>query len=89
VTKFLFYQLNRNRHFLSFDNSENQTNLRLNQVLSCPLFLPQLAEQETIADKLDAMSEQTQRLASVYECKLTALDALKKSLLHQAFTGNL
>ena len=25
-TKFLFYQLNRNRHFLAFDNGENQTN---------------------------------------------------------------
>jgi|CZKV01.1.fsa_nt_gi type I restriction enzyme S subunit len=88
-TKFLFYQLNRNRHFLSFDNGENQTNLRLNQVLSCPLFLPPLAEQKTIADNLDAMSEETQRLASLYERKLAALAALKQSLLHQAFTGNL
>ena len=87
--KFLFYQLNRNRHFLSFDNGENQTNLRLNQVLSCPLFLPPLTEQEIIADNLDAMSEETQRLASLYERKLAALVALKQSLLHQAFTGNL
>jgi type I restriction enzyme S subunit len=87
--KFLFYQLNRNRHFLSFDNSENQTNLRLNQVLSCPLFLPPLAEQETIADKLDATSGETQRLFGIYERKLAALEALKKSLLHQAFSGNL
>jgi len=88
-TKFLFYQINRNRHFLSFNNGENQTNLRLNQVLSCPLFLPPLIEQKTIADKLDAMSEETQRLASIYERKLAALEALKKSLLHQAFAGNL
>jgi type I restriction enzyme S subunit len=88
-TKFLFYQINRNWHFLSFDNGENQTNLRLNQVLSCPLFIPPLAEQETIADNLDAMSEETQRLARLYERKLAALEALKKSLLHQAFTGEL
>lgn len=88
-TKFLFYQLNRNRHFLSFDNGENQTNLRLNQVLSCPLFLPPLAEQKTIADNLDATSEETQRLASLYKRKLVALEAFKKSLLHQAFTGQL
>jgi type I restriction enzyme S subunit len=88
-TKFLFYQLNRNRHFLSFDNGGNQTNMRLNQVLSCPLFLPPLAEQETIADTLDALTEETERLASLYEQKLAALDALKKSLLHQAFTGQL
>jgi type I restriction enzyme S subunit len=32
---------------------------------------------------------ETERLASIYERKLTALDALKKSLLHQAFTGAL
>jgi type I restriction enzyme S subunit len=88
-TKFLFYQLNRNRHFTSFDNGENQTNLRLNQVLSCPLFVPPLAEQETIAENLDAMLEETQRLESIYEKKLTALEMLKKSLLHEAFTGKL
>jgi type I restriction enzyme S subunit len=30
-----------------------------------------------------------QRLESLYQNKLNALDELKKSLLHQAFTGNL
>ncbi len=87
--KFLFYQLNRNRHFLAFDNGENQTNLRLNQVVSCPLFIPAISEQESIAATLDAMSEETQRLESIYQQKLAALDAMKKSLLHQAFTGAL
>ena len=32
---------------------------------------------------------ETQRLASLYQRKLAALEALKKSLLHQAFTGEL
>jgi type I restriction enzyme S subunit len=32
---------------------------------------------------------ETQRLARLYERKLAALAALKKSLLHQAFTGQL
>ena len=32
---------------------------------------------------------ETQRLALFYEQKLAALEALKKSLLHQAFTGEL
>ena len=39
--------------------------------------------------KLDAMLAETQRLARLYERKLAALEALKKSLLHQAFTGQL
>jgi len=32
---------------------------------------------------------ETQRLASLYERKLAALEALKKSLLNEAFTGKL
>jgi len=88
-TKFLFYQLNRNRHLLAFDNGENQTNLRLNQVLGCPLFFPTFPEQKSIAAMLDVMSEETQHLESLYQRKLAALDALKKSLLNQAFSGAL
>jgi type I restriction enzyme S subunit len=50
---------------------------------------PPLAEQRRIADNLDDLHEQTQRLAAIYSRKLAALEALKKSLLHQAFTGGL
>jgi len=50
---------------------------------------PPVAEQKEIVTKLDALSEETQRLARLYEQKLAALGALKKSLLHQAFTGAL
>jgi len=51
--KFLYYQLNRNKHFLSFDNGENQTNLRLNQILDCLLYLPPFSEQKRIVVILD------------------------------------
>jgi type I restriction enzyme S subunit len=51
--------------------------------------VPPIAEQRRIAAKLDALSEETQRLARLYERKHAALEALKKSLLHQAFTGQL
>ena len=50
---------------------------------------PSLMDQRKIAAKLDAMDPETQHLVSIYERKLVALEALKKSLLHQAFTGNL
>lgn len=46
-------------------------------------------EQRRIANQLDTLAAETQRLASLYQQKLTALDALKKSLLHHAFTGQL
>jgi len=50
---------------------------------------PTVTEQKRIAAKFDALVVETQRLAGLYERKLAALEALKKSLLHQAFTGAL
>ena len=46
-----------------------------------------LAFQRATAAKLNAVSEETQRLEFLYQRKLAALDELKKSLLHQAFSG--
>lgn len=47
------------------------------------------SQQQGAATMLDALSGKTQCLESIYQQKLAALDALKKSLLHQAFTGAL
>jgi len=63
--------------------------LQTEQIRSLNCFLPPRAEQHRIIAQIDSMREETQRLASLYQHKLAALDALKKSLLHQAFTGNL
>jgi type I restriction enzyme S subunit len=46
-------------------------------------------EQAAVVSGLDAMRTETQRLESLYQQKLAALDDLKKSLLHQAFSGAL
>jgi type I restriction enzyme S subunit len=45
--------------------------------------------QEGIVSKLDDLRKETQRLAHIYEQKREALEALKKSILHEAFSGNL
>jgi type I restriction enzyme S subunit len=50
---------------------------------------PKLEEQKRIAAKFESLCEETERLESIYQQKLTMLGTLKKSLLHQAFTGNL
>ena len=50
---------------------------------------PPVAEQKKIVARLDSLSEETQRLARIYEQKLEALESLKKSILHEAFSGNL
>lgn len=55
-------------------------------VVSFPTSLP---EQKRIVSTLAALTTETERLAGMYERKLAALEALKESLLHQAFTGRL
>lgn len=50
---------------------------------------PPVAEQRQLVAKLDTLSEQTQRLEYIYQQKLAALGELKRSLLHQAFSGQL
>jgi type I restriction enzyme S subunit len=51
--------------------------------------LPSIEIQQTIVQKLDNLSAETEKLQAIYQKKLTALDALKKSLLNQAFAGEL
>ena len=51
--------------------------------------IPSLKVQNSIVSKLLSLDEETQRLQTLYQQKLDALEALKKSLLHQAFSGNL
>jgi type I restriction enzyme S subunit len=50
---------------------------------------PTLNEQKRIAARLDSLAAETQNLTVIYQRKLAALGELKKSLLDQAFTGQL
>ena len=52
-------------------------------------FPKSLTTQGEIVSKLEDLRVETQCLARIYERKLAALAELKKSLLHQAFTGEL
>ena len=51
--------------------------------------LPPVDQQKRIAANLDALSDEVRRFEVVVRGKLTALDELKQSLLHQAFSGQL
>jgi len=54
------------------------------------VFFPtSIAQQRAIVSTLTDLEAETTRLASIYQQKLAALDELKKSLLHQAFSGEL
>jgi type I restriction enzyme S subunit len=52
-------------------------------------FPTSIAQQRAIVSTLTDLEAETDRLASIYQQKLAALDELKKSLLHQAFSGEL
>ncbi len=53
------------------------------------IFLPTLEEQAQIVNTLDELLDLSRQLEAIYRQKLTALEDLKKSLLHQAFSGQL
>ena len=48
-----------------------------------------LADQAAAIAKLNSLATETQRLESLYRQKLAALEELKRSLLHRAFSGQL
>ena len=52
-------------------------------------FPKSIEEQQTIIARLADLDLETQRLASICRQKIDVLDELKKSLLHQAFSGQL
>jgi type I restriction enzyme S subunit len=72
-----------------YDNGAAQPNLGAKSVAKYNVPLPKVGEQKGVVKILDALVAETQRLEFLYQQKLTALDALKKSLLHQAFSGHL
>lgn len=51
--------------------------------------IPDLATQRRVVNHSLELDKETQRLARIYERTLDALEALKRSLLHQAFSGAL
>jgi type I restriction enzyme S subunit len=51
--------------------------------------LPSIDEQKRIVFQIELAGQDIEKLKSIYRQKLTALDDLKKSLLHQAFSGQL
>jgi len=70
-------------------NTLMQPNLSIGDLRSMPVSVPPIRQQAKIVELLSELAAETQRLESIYQQKLTALDELKKSLLHQAFSGQL
>jgi len=63
--------------------------LAIREVSGFPVWVPSTDEQESIVTELEALRSATERLEVCYMRKLGALDELKQSVLHQAFSGEL
>lgn len=86
-TKYLYYQLNRNAHFLAFNNGENQTNLRKADILACPLIKPTLDEQKNVARELDYAFVLQRKTIENIESNIENSKLLFTSELHRTFSN--
>ena len=82
-SKFLYYQMNRNNYYLAFNNGVSQTNLKKEEVLECPLLMPDIEEQIQIVKIIDTANEELNQ----YQQKLETLQLQKKGLMQQLLTG--
>ena len=91
--RFIYYQMLTESFQRSVIHASGQATLPIinkSKWSSLPVWLPPTAaEQEAIAEEFDALVDETQHLTRLYERKLAVLEELKKSLLHQAFNGEL
>ena len=63
--------------------------LPIEKAIALIVKMPDLAAQNSLVEHLERIEAETRRLVSIYQQKLAALDELKKSLLHRAFSGQL
>jgi type I restriction enzyme S subunit len=87
---FLQYLLQSFKAYLQAQGKGSaQQNINMGTFETQTFPFPPLEEQNAIVERLNAIREKTQRLESLNQRKLAALNELKKSLLHQAFSGEL
>jgi type I restriction enzyme, S subunit len=84
--KYLYYQLNRNEHFLAFNNGENQTNLRKDDILACPLIKPSMEEQKRMVEELDNAYSMINTVCNNIENNYENSKELFRSELNNLFT---
>jgi type I restriction enzyme S subunit len=88
--EFILHAINAEKPRLLLERrGVRQKNLSLGKIKDISVPLPAAEVQCSVVVRLREVAIETERLESLYQQKLTALDDLKKSLLHQVFTGAL
>lgn len=90
---FFFHQFNTQRFRAAVQNSASGVKVRHtspNKLGAIIIAFPKnIREQRFIADSLNDLYAETQRLETIYRQKIAALNELKQSILQKAFTGQL
>jgi type I restriction enzyme, S subunit len=89
---YLYYVLGSQFVYQQFDRlaaGSTVRNLNIELASRVDIPVPTIKEQQKIAQGFEALSAEIRHLESIYQRKLAALEALKKSLLHDAFRGAL
>ncbi len=88
---FLLYQFRSAMLQIQFENLNGTTvrHLSIEKAKELVLNLPDKSIQDFTMNYILNIENETNRLCDIYTQKIAALDALKKSLLHQAFSGEL
>ena len=82
-SRFLLYQINRNKYYLRFDDGVNQTNLKKGEVLNCPVYLPSSNEQQKISALLSLLDQRIATQKKVIEDLKKLKDAIRTKLFKQ------
>jgi len=77
------------REMIDGGNGANIRSLNQGTLSRLVIPVPPTSAQAQIVSQLEDIDRVTKRLETIYQQKLTALDELKKSLLHRAFSGRL
>lgn len=86
--RFVYYLLS-GLNLKKLDSGTANPALNRNLVHPIQIFWPPVHRQLELIQQLDDLFDETQRLESLYQRKIAALDELKQSLLQQAFSGQL
>ena len=88
--RFLYFQMLKGlKKFKAQSVGAGTKFLKLGMIKDLEIAVPSLDEQQRIVSRIDSVREETRRLQSLYQHKLTTLAELKQSLLHKAFSGEL
>ena len=82
IPKFLSYYLNRNQFFLNFDDGSNQTNLKKESVVNCPVLVPPEEVQKRIADYLDSKCSKIDQVIEDNNKAIELLEEYRKSRIN-------